>query len=135
MPETTRVLTNSYLDCKLVKLDPNEPRSPVIVLQEGYAPGDPGCRHRLFLLQRDGMWIDEVARSTRPDSEAEDIVFETSAEALEVLSSLAGKPLVREVPVTEADVQTYLARAKSSPSPEAALREFLARYRASKSPR
>jgi hypothetical protein len=131
MPTPKRALTNDYKDCKLIKLDANESKSPLVVAQEGYAPGDVTCRMRLFYLQRDGFWIDEIARSTRPDIEAGDIVFENSAEALQVLGSLAGKPLVRELPVTEADAQAYLARVKGG-SAEDLLRQFLARYRSAK---
>lgn len=131
MASPTRPLTNDYKDCKLIKLDPNEAGSPFVVTQEGYAPGDPTCRMRMFYLQHDGFWIDEVARSTRPDSEAGDIVFESAAEAVQNLSALMGRPLVRELPVTEADVQNYMARAQSG-TPEALFRQFLARYRAAK---
>src|SRR4051812_16601918 len=75
-----RTLTNSHQDCQLIKLDAREPRSPLVVAQEGCAPNDALARTRLFYLQRDGQWIDEVARSTRPDSEAGDIIFETASE-------------------------------------------------------
>jgi hypothetical protein len=131
MPTPSRALTNDYNDCKLIMLDADDSKSPLIVAQEGYAPSDPNCRMRMFYLQRDGFWIDEIARSTRPDSEAGDVVFENSAEALKVLSGLFGKPLVRTLPVTEGDVQTYLARVKGGSS-EDLLRQFLARYRAAK---
>lgn len=131
MPTPSRALTNDHNDCKLIGLDSNDPKSPLVVTQEGYAPADPTCRMRLFYLQRDGFWIDEIARSTRPDSEAGDVVFENSAEALRVLSTMFGKPLIRELPVTEADVQAYIARVKGG-SPEDLLRQFLARYRAAK---
>jgi hypothetical protein len=131
MPTSSRVLTNDYNDCKLIKLDSNDPKSPLVVMQEGYAPSDPNCRMRLFYLQHDGFWIDEIARSTVPDSEAGAIVFETSADAMRVMSGLFGKPLIRELPVTEGDVQAYLARVKGG-STEELLRQFLARYRAAK---
>ena len=131
MPTPTRPLTNNYNDCKLIQLDSNDPKSPLVVAQEGYSPGDPSCRMRMFYLQRDGFWIDEIARSTRPDTEAGDVVFETSADALKALSGLFGNPLVRELPVTEADIQAYMARVKGG-SPEELLRQFLARYRAAK---
>lgn len=81
MPTPSRALTNDYNDCKLIKLDSNDPKSPLVVMQEGYMPSDPTCRMRMFYLQRDGFWIDEIARSTRPDTESGDVVFETSAEA------------------------------------------------------
>ena len=131
MPTPSRALTNDYNDCKLIKLDSNDPKSPLVVMQEGYAPSDPNCRMRMFYLQHDGFWIDEIARSTRPDTEAGDVVFETSAEALKALSGLLGKPLIRELPVTPADAQAYMAREQGG-SPEELLRQFLARYRAAK---
>jgi hypothetical protein len=131
MPTPARALTNSYQDCKLVKLDANDPASPLVVMQEGYAPSDPTFRMRMFYLQHDGMWIDEVARSTRPESEVGDIVFDTSADAIRTLSGLFGKPSVREIPVTEADVQNYMTTARSGSSQEL-FRRFLTRYRNSK---
>jgi hypothetical protein len=131
MSTPSRALTNDYRDCKLIKLDANDPTSPLVVMQEAYAPSDPNARMRLFYLQRDGMWIDEIARSTRPDSEAGDIVFESSTQAITALSGLIGKPMIREVPVSEGDIQTYTARARSG-TPEELLRQFLGRYRAAK---
>jgi hypothetical protein len=131
MPTPSRVLTNDYRDCKLIKLDANDPNSPLIVAQEGYAPSDPSCRMRMFYLQRDGFWIDEIARSTRPDNEAEDVVFETTAEAMRAFAGLLGKPLIRDLPVSDADIQAYMARVRGG-SAEELLRQFLARYRAAK---
>ena len=131
MPTPSRPLTNDYKDCKLIMLDASDPKSPLIVAQEGYAPSDPNCRMRMYYLQRDGFWIDEIARSTLPDSEAGDVVFETSAHAIAALSGLLGKPLIRELPVTEADIQAYKTRVQGG-SPEELLRGFLARYRAAK---
>lgn len=129
MPNQASAITNSSQDCKLIKLDPNDPASPLVVMQEGYAPNDPTCRVRMFYLQRDGMWVDEFGRSTRPENEIGDVVFDTSAAAIKTLSGLFGKPLIRELPVTEADVQGYLSRVRGA-SPEDLLRQFLARYRA-----
>ena len=131
MPTPPRVLSNDYKACNLIKLDPKDPGSPLVVMQEGYSPGDPQSRMRMFYLQRDGFWIDEIARSTRPDNEMGDIVFDTSGEAMKVLSGLVGTPMIRQLPVTEADIQAYKSRA-SSGSAEDHLRQYLARYRAAK---
>jgi hypothetical protein len=131
MPTPTRALTNNYQDCKLVKLDAADPTSPLVVMQEGYSPSDPTCRMRMFYLQRDGLWIDEVARSTRPEDEVGDIVFDTPADAIRTISGLFGKPLIREIPVTDADVQNYMTTARSGSSEEL-FRRFLSRYRNSK---
>ena len=127
-----RNLTNDYKDCHLIKLDPRDARSPIVVTQEGCAPDDPLCKTRLFYLQRDGQWIDEIARSTRPDNEAGEIVFEGAGEAVQLLSSLFGKPRIRAVPTTDADAEAYIAKAKSYASTEAAYKDFLTRYRAAK---
>jgi len=127
-----RFLTNDYKDCQLIKLDPHESHSPFVVTQEGCAPDDCTAKTKLFYLQHDGMWIDEIARSTRPDSEIGDIVFETPSDAIRLLSGLFGKPLVRALPTTEADVEAYVARMQKIVSTETAYREFLARYRAAK---
>ena len=132
MPTPTRALTNAYQDCQLIKLDPDDPRSPVAVMQEGYDPADPTYRMRMFFLQRDGQWIDEIARSTRPDEEGGDVLFENSAEALKLLSGLSGGPAIRDIPVSQADVKSYIARVSSGSSPQELLRQFLARYRAAK---
>lgn len=118
----------------MVKLDANDPASPLVVMQEGYSPTDSTCKMKMFYLQRDGFWIDEVARSTRPDSECGDIVFDTSAEAIQAMSQLFGKPLVRELPVTEADVKNYIANASGGAAKDL-FKKFLAKYRASKGQR
>ena len=131
MPTLTRALTNDYNDCKLIKLDSKDPKSPLVVMQEGYAPSDATCRMRMFYLQRDGFWIDEIARSTRPDSEAREVVFDTAAEAIQALSGLLGNPLIRELPITETDVLAYQSRVQGG-SPDELLRQFLARDRAAK---
>jgi hypothetical protein len=125
-----RALTNSYQDCRLFKLDPNDPKSPLVVAQQGYAPGDSTCRSRLFFLQRDGLWIDEIARSTRPDTELRDVIFDSSTEALQALANLAGRPMVRELPVKQSDVQAYASRVGGG-TPESIARDILARYRGS----
>ena len=61
MPTPTRALTNNHNDCKLIKLGTSDPKSPLTVAQEGYAPSDATCRMRMFYLQRDGFWIDGIA--------------------------------------------------------------------------
>ena len=133
MPTPPRALTNDYNDYKLIMLDANDPKSPLVVVQEGYAPTDPDCRLRMFYLQRNGIWIDEIAHSTLPEAEASDIIFETSGEALKTVSALFGKPLIRELPITEADTRAFISLVKGS-SPENTLRQFLARYRTTKGP-
>jgi hypothetical protein len=132
MAAARRTLTNDYRDCQFIKLDVAVPRSPIVVSQEGCAPNDVLGKTKLFYLQHDGKWIDEVARSTRSDLEGGEIIFDTPGEALKLLASLFGKPVVRDLPTTTADVEAYIAKAKAVSSPVEAYRDFLARYRAAK---
>ena len=129
---TMRALTNDYKDCKIIKIDPADPTSPYGVMQEGYDPNDPTYRTRMFYLQRDGQWIDEIARSARPDSEGGDVLFESSAEALELLGRLRGKPVVRDLPVSQDDDEKLPRTRWQRQFPQELLRQFLARYRAAK---
>ncbi|HEY2341395.1 MAG TPA: hypothetical protein VGH90_00135 [Chthoniobacteraceae bacterium] len=129
MPAPIRSLSNDYRECKLIKLDPNDPHSPVAVSQEGYSPSDPTCQMSLYYLQRDGKWIDEFSRSSVAAKEPVEIIFDTSADALQVLSKLVGKPAIRSLPVTEAEIREYIAKAKDVST---SIRELLARYRAAK---
>jgi hypothetical protein len=132
MPTPLRALKNDANACKLIKVDPADSKTPYAVMQEGYDPDDITCRMRMFYLQRDRQWIDEIARSTRPDAEGGDVLFENAAEALNAISKLPAKPVVRNLPVTQSDVKNYLARVGSGSSPQELLRQFLARYRAAK---
>jgi hypothetical protein len=132
MSDPSRAITNSYQDCRLITLDANDPSSPLVVVQEGYAPGDPAARPRLFYLQRDGQWIDEISRSKLPDNELADVVFDTPGDVMRVLAKMIGGVMVRHLPVTEADVQAYLTRMKSITSPADALKGVLARYRSNR---
>ena len=129
MPTPPRMLTNDPRDCRLVVLDKKDPASPLVVMQEGYSSNDPKCQMKMFYLQRNGLWIDEIARSTRPENEIKDIVFDTAADAIKAISGLFGKPIIRELPVTSGDVENYMSRARSGP-PAELFREFLRRYRA-----
>jgi hypothetical protein len=133
MKTPLRALKNDAKDCKLIKIDPDDPTTPYGVMQEGYDPDDPTLRMRMFYLQRDGQWIDEIARSARPDSEGGDVLFETAAEALAVIGKLPARPVVRDLPVSQTDVKNYIARVGSGSSPQELFRQFLARYRAAKS--
>jgi hypothetical protein len=83
----------------------------------------------LYYLQRDGKWIDEFSRSSVAAKEPVEIIFDTSADALQVLSKLVGKPAIRSLPVTEAEIREYIAKAKDVST---SIRELLARYRAAK---
>jgi hypothetical protein len=127
-----RALTNAYHDCALINLEPQTPGGTYVVAQKGYAPGDPALRERLFILQRDGRWLDQVAHHALPPEEQFQGVFETVEEVIDVLRNLTGAPVVVPFHVTEDHVRTHLQNLQTSGSTEAMIRKFLAKYRASK---
>jgi hypothetical protein len=132
MATAVHAITNEYNACHLIKLDTKDRNTPFVVVQEAYDPRDLSSRQQMYYLQRDGLWIDEIACTMLPDSELDLVVYETSGDALEVVSHLVGKPMIRRFPVSAADVQEYVAKMKSIGSPEAAFHRVLARYRAAK---
>ena len=132
MPTPSRALTNDYKDCKLIKLDSNDPKSPLVVMQEGYAPerSELPDAHVLPPARR---ILDRRNRPQHacPTAKPATSFLKPPPKRSQALSGLLGKPLIRELPVTEADIQAYKTRVQGG-SPEELLRGFLARYRAAK---
>jgi hypothetical protein len=127
-----RQLTNNYGDCKLVNLEPNTPAGPYVVSQLGHDPEDPRMADQLFILQRDGVWIDQIAHSTLPPEERFHIIFDTLPEVMATLGKLSGKPTIARREVSEAELRQHLAALQAAGSTDALVRSFIASYRAAK---
>ena len=97
-------ISNDSSQVKLYKLDPNSTASgPLIATQVGHAPGDVTFRQSLFLLRRDGHWVDFVAlgAAAKPELWAA-CLFDKPVEVLNLLNTAR---LEAEVVVLEVDVQ------------------------------
>lgn len=124
-----RQLTNAYSDCKLVNLEPSTPAGPYVVAQLGHDPEDPRLTDRLFILQRDGTWIDQIAHSTLPPEERFHIIFDTLPQVMATLGQLGGKPAIVRREASGAELRQHLAALQAAGSAEALVRSFLADYR------
>lgn len=100
-------LRNSYLDCHLVNLDAvGKLQGPYVVTQKASAPTDELAVEILFLLRRDGVWVDEVCLSTLPDHQRFLVFFDSAWETASCLESLSGEPKVIPRLVTAQELQT-----------------------------
>lgn len=128
-----RQLTNNYRDCTLINIEPSTPGGPYVVVQEAFDPEDPQMRNALFMLQHDGTWIEEIARTELPDEERFEVVFETLNDVMQAFQAMPDKPSVERIPVTAEAIEAYLANLRASGGTEAVMRGFLNRYRIWKS--
>lgn len=90
-------------------------------------------RMNLFWLQRDGTWVEDIARTTLPEERKFDAVFENVTDAMNLLASLAGELRIERIPLTTGIIQQRIAMLKSA-SIDTLVRQFLASYRAHRAP-
>src|SRR5262245_28000354 len=96
-------ISNRYADVEMWNVNPGTgSRGPFVIVQCGAAHGDELSNEQMFLLRRDGKWVnilcfDSTAGQSRwPD----EMIFETPQELLQVLSQLQATPEVVELPFT-----------------------------------
>jgi hypothetical protein len=82
-------ITNDYNRVQLYKLS-TEPGSsgPLIVMQHGYSPDDVTLQESVFLLRRDGAWVDFVPLGAASNPELWDAcLFEKAVEVVKLLET------------------------------------------------
>lgn len=126
-----RALSNDYKLCQLVRLEPDVEDTPFVVMQEAYDPEDPKMRATLFWLQRDGTWVDDLARSSLTLEQKLEAVFESATEAMTRLSSLPPKPEIMRVELT-GEVLLERIEALSGQNAQDVAREFAQIFRESR---
>lgn len=88
-------ITNNYNHCQLLNLGSGpKGRGPFVVRQEGSAPGNMALQQETFLLRKDGTWVLNLAVFPLSEKEKEQFIYQTSAEAIQLLDGLVGEPLV-----------------------------------------
>ena len=88
-------LTNNYQSCELLNLGYGPGgRGPFLIRQEGSAPGSTTFQQERFLLRKDGTWVINLAVFTLSEKEQAQFLYDSSADALSVLDSLRGDPVV-----------------------------------------
>ena len=116
-----RTITNHYRDAQVLNLGSGSARGPFLVTQSGVAPNDGKARQRMFVLRPDGKWVDFncYACQDRPEV-MDELVFNTSAEVMQVLARLSGQPEVVDLPIDEAGLKAWSLRQTSGDLVQAA---------------
>jgi hypothetical protein len=88
-------LTNNYNHCQLLNLGYGpKGRGPFVVRQQGSAPGSMTFSDETFLLRKDGAWVINLAVFALPEKDKEQFIYQTSGEAMQLMSDLVGEPVV-----------------------------------------
>ena len=109
-----QTITNDFRAVRLLNLGSGSARGPFLVTQVGVAPNDDKARERMFVLRPDGKWVDFncYACQGRPEV-MDELVFNTSAEVMQIMARLRGKPEVVDLPIDEAGLKAWSARQTS----------------------
>lgn len=127
-------LSNNYLDCEVLNLDPEDPRhGPFVVTQNAVDANDPTQRANLYLLRRDGTWIEYATHALTPESQRVPVVFDGLGEITRLMEDLPRKPeVVRENEVDQAGLANFLRQVKAGGGMLAHIRQNVVRYKAQK---
>ena len=108
-------ITNNYNQCQLLNLGHGpKGRGPFVVRQQGTAPGSLTFHEESFLLRKDGTWVINLAVFALPEKDKENFFFPTSAEAIQLLDSLVGEPLIESALPQGTSVEQLRAAAQST---------------------
>jgi hypothetical protein len=128
-------LTNDYNRCRLVNLDPADGTAgPFAITQTAYDPDDARMAEAVFLLGREGVWVDELALAKVPHERQLDFFFSSSGDAMKAISTLSGKPVIERYELTEQDLRERVAM-WSAGGFQQRVRAVVERYRDSQKPR
>lgn len=108
-------LTNNYQNCELLNLKYGSGgRGPFIVRQEGTPPNSVTFQSERFLLRKDGVWVINLAVFPLSEKDKEQFLFESSAEAMQLLAELRGDPIVEAALPAGTSVEQLKAAAQST---------------------
>ena len=116
-----QTITNDFRAVRLMDLGSGSTRGPFLVTQLGVAPNDAMPRERMFVLRPDGKWVDFncYACQGRPEV-MDELVFNTTAQVMQTMARLTGKPEVVDLPIDEAGLKEWSSRQKSGDLVQAA---------------
>jgi hypothetical protein len=127
-------LSNNYLDCEILNLDPDNPRhGPFVVTQSAVDANDPRQIQNLYLLRRDGVWIEYATHELTPESKRIPVTFDGLGEITKLMSGLMGNPqIVREEDLDQAMLSQFLQQVNAAGGMLAHIRSRVARYKIEK---
>jgi hypothetical protein len=127
-------ISNNYLDCEVLNLDPQDPEhGPFVVTQSAVDASDPAQRSNLYLLRRDGVWIEYATHALTPESERVPIVFDGLGEIVRLMEDLPSDPEIeRDDELDQAGLANFLQQVKASGGMLAHIRQTVVRYKTQK---
>jgi hypothetical protein len=105
-------ISNDYSRVELLKLTTEPGASgPLIALQRGYAPGDPTFNESVFMLRRDGKWVDFVALGAAGKPELwDETLFDKPVQVLNLLNTHKMDAEVHALDVAPEALASWLSR-------------------------
>lgn len=127
-------ISNNYLDCEVLNLDPDDPRhGPFVITQNAVDPEDPRQRANLYLLRRDGVWIEYATHALTPEGNRVPVLFDGLAEITRLMEDLPSKPtILRDEDIDQAGLANFLQQVKASGGMLAHIRSNVIRYKTQK---
>lgn len=127
-------LSNNYDDCEVLNLEPDDPRhGPFVVTQNAVDTEDPQQRENMYLLRRDGAWIEYATHALTPESERVPIAFDGLVEIIRLMEELPRQPkVVRAAQLDQPRLVQFLKEVKAGGGMLAHIRGNVARYKAQK---
>lgn len=103
-------LANDYNRCRLINLgDDTGHGGPFAISQTAYDPEDARMSETVFLLGRECTWVDQLALAKVPHERQLDFFYVSSGEAMKVMASLNGAPVIERYELTEQDLRERVA--------------------------
>ncbi len=114
--------------CELLNLGYGpQGRGPFVIRQEGNVPGAMDLRQNTYLLRKDGVWVLNYSVFTLPEAEQAPFMYQSTAEAMAMMSGLTGA-----APVIESALPPGKSLAELQASTEATASRLLTRLRQAK---
>jgi hypothetical protein len=127
-------LSNNYIDCQILNLDATDPRhGPFVVTQDSVDSDDPQQRTNMYLLRRDGSWVEYTTYALMAESERVPVAFDSMGDITRLMQDLPSKPnIVREEHTDQAALAQFLQQVKAEGGMLAHIKGNVARYKAQK---
>lgn len=119
-------LKNDFARFTIVNIDPDAPsRGPFIVTQNGTAPDDPKLESRIFVMAKDGSWLDMAALFGIPGEMVDALLFDTAQDVVASIEALTSKVVIRKLDINPQECLAHMAMLESSGGLRAAIRHLL----------
>ena len=125
-------LSNQYTHCEVLNLDPQDPRGgPFIVTQKATDPEDPRQLEDLYLLRRDGAWVEFATHALMPETNRVSALFDALGDIVRLMEQLPPEPrVVRDGAPDPAKLAAFLQQVEAGGGMLAMIRSQVARYKA-----